>query len=73
MSFSYKFFIEGDPFRDEIFFEGYPGLYLSIFCFKIITDFIETLQIHRPNKNTMDTFIKYLQEQKDYEKLEPKN
>ena len=60
MSFSYEFIIGNDPALDDIKFFGDPCLHFSIYCYQIVTDFIQTLQKYRSDLDTIDAFIKYL-------------
>jgi len=63
MGFAYEFLAGNDPYADDIFFNGNPNLHFSIACYRAITDFIETMQKHRSDKDTMIAFIDYLKEQ----------
>ncbi len=65
MSFRYAFIMRTDPYTDDIIFRGDPCLHFSVACYRAITDFIETLQKYRSDKNTMMAFIDYLEEKRD--------
>ncbi len=64
MSFSYDFITSNDPNADDIFFKGDPNLHFSIYCYRILVNFIETLQKYRTEKDTMEAFLNYLNSMK---------
>ena len=57
MYFVYEFILQGDPCADDIFFGGDPKAHFSIYCYRIITDFIETMQKYRADQKLMMEFI----------------
>lgn len=63
MSFRYAFILDTDPYDDDIIFYGDPYTHFSIACYRAITNFLATLQVHRSDKDTMMAFIDYLKEQ----------
>lgn len=65
MCFGYEFILDTDPYDDDIIFNGDPYTHFSVACYRAITDFIETLQKYKSDKNTMTAFIDYLKEQCD--------
>ena len=62
MSFEYEYLVENDPLYDDIMFYGDPYIHFSIYCYRIMTIFIEVLQKNRTDKDTMNAFIMYLKE-----------
>ena len=60
MSMEYEFLMGDDPVFDTIKFYGDPYSCFSIYCYQIITTFIQTLQKYRLDEDIFFDFIDYL-------------
>lgn len=64
MSFIYAFIVDDDPLFDDLGFTGDPCSYFSVYCYRIIADFIKVMQLNRLDKDVMNEFIEYLDKNK---------
>lgn len=63
MRIEYEFIVDGDPINDDIMVYGDPYAHFSIHCWRAVTEFINTLQRNRTDKDIMYEFIKYMREE----------